>query len=719
MKKTKKLTIFNKDTFWGVADFETFTKDSETFKRLGHTGVGLSHLRIFERATIDNYGRQHFSTNTVYEKLDYDIDSFMERVKSFNDNLIIYFHNLNFDGVFIWKWFLRNKHDKIWYPGFNNNQFSKKSERVIIFKNGRDIYYIEWRFRKKFGKYGFKGDKLITIRFQCSLKLLSAGLEALGKNLTDRNGNPILKHDEEDYKLMAKLGIMKYENEKDRENFYHLLSDNFIKMHPVTQEKFIEYIKRDTYIQSKNLVILFNNLCFNKMFLDVKEKHPNIFNFLTIGSITRTFRDSVVREYDFKNNTNIFKGLKVYSKEMFELTRMIYTGGFNQFNNLFVGRDFKIKGLFLDINSSYPYQMTKLLPYGELLKEKPEEEYLEYVKVSFKQAIIKEEYKNFPVFKIPRNHIKYGKGYRYTTSISNVENWYLKQEFDYFKEFYDFIELKEDLWYTKAAYFLADFMNETYLQRLRAKCRNKGQAQTLKILMNSLYGGMGMAGDYPEIIYLKKEDYARCISEAHENDNMFLYKDEYYLLDTIPQRDCYDDLYNNPYILKAYKCSFNDKKCKKFNNMLIPATITAYGRIQLFHCMKQIGFDKVIYCDTDSMFIAVTNSLNINTEDEITKEFLRQNHFMNEFIDENRLGGWKIEGWFDCGFVKKAKSYVFKWKGKTVKSASAGINNLGDYDLFNVLRDHEELKEGKKTIVEDGYGCYLTKIDVKINIGRQ
>ena len=53
---------------------------------------------------------------------------------------------------------------------------------------------------------------------------------------------------------------------------------------------------------------------------------------------------------------------------------MFYMGGFTQFNKEKQAQDIEVGegriGICIDINSSYPYQMTKLLPFGNLSRSK-------------------------------------------------------------------------------------------------------------------------------------------------------------------------------------------------------------------------------------------------------------------------------------------------------------------------------------------------------------
>ena len=66
--------------------------------------------------------------------------------------------------------------------------------------------------------------------------------------------------------------------------------------------------------------------------------------------------------------------------------------------------------------------------------------------------------------------------------------------------------------------------------------------------------------------------------------------------------------------------------------------ITAYGRIHLANTINQIGMDRFLYCDTDSVMFLGENDIDLP-------------------IDATRLGAWKLEGQFTEARFIKCKTY--------------------------------------------------------------
>ena len=67
------------------------------------------------------------------------------------------------------------------------------------------------------------------------------------------------------------------------------------------------------------------------------------------------------------------------SNEEYNLSKLSYFGGFTSYNKDLLTYKTKPNEViyYYDINSSYPYEMTKKLPYGLLLDEKPKNNYIE------------------------------------------------------------------------------------------------------------------------------------------------------------------------------------------------------------------------------------------------------------------------------------------------------------------------------------------------------
>jgi hypothetical protein len=78
----------------------------------------------------------------------------------------------------------------------------------------------------------------------------------------------------------------------------------------------------------------------------------------------------------------------------------------------------------------------------------------------------------------------------------------------------------------------------------------------------------------------------------------------------------------------------NKKKLHLRNtNMAIAAFTTSYARLRLYEAFRIIGFDRVIYCDTDSVFYTVSDTEpNLPYGDKLG-EFKRENKYpIREFV---------------------------------------------------------------------------------------
>ena len=269
--------------------------------------------------------------------------------------------------------------------------------------------------------------------------------------------------------------------------------------------------------------------------------------------------------------------------------RKFYSGGFTQFNPRYHNKVFDKKGFSIDINSSYPWAMTQPLPYGELLEEVPKntKNYLTYcvVKMSYK---IKSKYINFICLKN-----KTEKNVRYSMHGSG-EFYFLLEELEFYKKIYD-IEITEIKYlYARCFTFLKPFIDEYY--HLKSEADANGQAAlktTYKLLLNSLYGSFAKKAIYPMGIWMEKRFYDAL--KNNELDGLYDEKNKKWNAKTFKQLNIPNmDLF----CVEMEK----EEKPKSFPNMLIGATITAYSRLKLLNAIFEIGIEKFVYCDTDSIF---------------------------------------------------------------------------------------------------------------------
>jgi len=128
--------------------------------------------------------------------------------------------------------------------------------------------------------------------------------------------------------------------------------------------------------------------------------------------------------------------------------------------------------------------------------------------------------------------------------------------------------------------YYADFVKTFY--RLRQIELNKpngddGKILFYKLLMNNLYGQLGMRGTVTRSIHLTE-----AMVEPDEDGNLIL------LRDGIPF---------GSKLLTDVEIPLPDHV-----NYMHAAYVTSYGRLALMQYMDQVGADNLIYCDTDSIF---------------------------------------------------------------------------------------------------------------------
>lgn len=103
-----------------------------------------------------------------------------------------------------------------------------------------------------------------------------------------------------------------------------------------------------------------------------------------------------------------------------------------------------------------------------------------------------------------------------------------------------------------------------------------------------------------------------------------------------------------------------------FYNVATAASITGFVRAYLLAAMVRVGWDNLLYCDTDCLVTSKRGDLNLS----------------------NELGAWKDEGEFIRAGIAGKKMYIFKPEKGPCKKASKGVK-LSDAELWKVARGGE------------------------------
>ena len=647
------------------ADFETTTYFSKQFQKEGHTNVWLWAIMDINNGI----------------KIGKTIDEFMNYILQDGKNKIIYFHNLSFDGDFIIKWLFRNfpknfKQDmQFTTPNFEVVNQVPKYNWFSFFKNGSKIYNIDWCVRKQIKNKIMK----VKVQFRCTYNLMPCAINTLGKSFK------IEKMDEGAIQNLIKKGYIKNENEFYDLGGLYVHDDEYLK------NIYVDYIKRDVMIAKIAFLNYKEVVELSKDAFNSKYNKQDVFlqKILTTASLVQKLvKNNVWNNKFFKKSVK--QGLKIHSYEQYELMRKFYSGGFTQFNPMYHNKVFEKNGYSIDINSSYPWAMTQPLPYGELLDEKPQSEnYLTYVIVDM-EFKIKPKYINFICLKNKGNGIS-----RY--SIFGKSTFYfLLQEFEFYQKIYDIKINSIQYKFARCFTFLKPFIEEYY--KLKEQADKNGQAAlktTYKLLLNSLYGSFAKKAIYPSMIWVDKSMYEKLKNGDVE-----------YLLDE-KNKKWFAKTFKEEVINKQLFCVDMEKenKPRKFPNMLIGATITAYSRLKLLNAIYDVGVENFVYCDTDSIFI-------IGKKENIPSSIK---------LDDYELGAWKVEYEFKKGKILGAKRYVFSGENEEkTKNACSGIK-LKKFSKFDeierLLNDGIVVEDAKLQKCKDDYGIYLKPVDVKLKIG--
>lgn len=645
---TKSIILFS--------DFETLTINSKQYQKQKKTSVYLWGL--MDKENNFNYGNS--------------IDEYWRYLLSLRTNLLIYFHNLSFDGVFIYKYLIKKY--PTWYKDDLNNA-NRKTNYWSVFKRNRKIYYIEFVIDKNINNKV----KRQYIRFQCTYNLLNSSIEKLGKGLN------IEKKKHDDIKWLIDNNYINNENE-----FYDLGGDwIFENDNDKVKTIFVNYLYDDIFVAKESFYSLCNEIENNRFAFHPKYNKRNlqVKNTLTAASISQKIIKNNIRKYN-----HIYKDFYLKNLDEYSYFHNFYSGGFVEFNENYQNKHLtNINGYYLDINSSYPFSMTLPLPYGKRLDKKPPfGDYLEYVEIDI-EFNIKQKWDNIPILK--NNNPKLFRG-RY---LKNGYGTYylLKEEFDLIKEIYN-IKIKSiKTFYCKAAKYLEPIINELY--HLKSNAKNEGEKLTYKIILNSLYGSFGKKAFYPSRIMIPKE----MIEKLEKGDLI----NKNFKVET-KSAECWNELG-----LQSVYCNDLEKisKLKKFPNLLVGATITAYSRINLVKTIMKLGNKNFLYCDTDSILFIWNKS-----ETEL-KQLIN--------IDDKELGAWKIESKFNQGKILGAKRYVVtkKENENNYKVALAGIKKINySYKelVENILNDGYEINDAKFELKEDENGLIFIPKNIIISSGK-
>ena len=659
-----------------VSDFETLTVNSEGYNEHIINGCPspCSHA---PHTAVWLWGIKNLKHDTI--KTGDTIESWYEEIFKDGLNKTIFFHNLKFDGAFI-EPFLINKTNLMWMDLYDNITGSRELERnsFTIFRSRANIYSIKIKRRVKVGNKW--RDPVVSIK--CSFKLLSVSIGALAK---DYNRQKIRDDIEIDY-------------DKGGFNLKGKVLDDWIT-----------YLYDDITTQSLAMNDLLTNLQNDKHF-KYNNKGISDKKILTIGGTTiklyhnylKDKRDEYSESDEFewdeiaKDNGSVGIFLHLHQRNW-------YTGGFTQFNPLLLESqalknytDIK-EGIAIDINSAYPWALTQILPYGRPKSvpwEKSDKyENLEYLEIEVNSAVIKPKYYNTAIW-LKNWHTGSIKNSRYSRQLYSFKCYYLRQEWDLLNKVYDFDIKSIKSSFYKASKYIKDFIEPLYDIKWKSKRDgNLAKSHTAKIQLNSFYGQLGKRHQYPQLIGVDEDTY-NFMRTCTLNKFKFTLGKSTYILTKISTKRTGEWRYIEAQLI--------DKKLRKAPPVLVGATVTAYSRILLWKTILNIGHERFLYSDTDSIFLKANES--------------RVAHL----LDDLKLGAFSIESKFNRITVGGAKRYAVSNKdGSPVKIGFAGVqvSKLKYSDIIDILTNNGIITEAGLKAYTDTHGMILVNNQKNIRKG--
>ena len=546
------------------------------------------------------------------------IETLVEWCKNQKDNVDLYFHNLRFDGCF-WCYYLESNG----YRWVEKQDDAIDNSYTTLITDMGAWYSIEVYFE-------VKGHHTNKVRIFDSLKILNFSVADIAKGF----GLPISKL-ELDYDTYRAPG------------------------HKLTPHE-VDYIRNDVEIVARALDIMFKQ-GLNKM---------------TISSDALAF---------FKKMCPNFK--KLFPELPLDIDKDIratYKGGFTYLNPLYKEKETG-SGYTFDINSLYPSVMRSCpAPYDTPIYFEGEYE-PDTLYPLYTQSITC--YFKVKPGKIPSIQVKSGSIFAPNEYIEDsgddpITLTLTSPDLELFFEQYDVEVVRYGGGYKfkSAEGVFTKYVDHWTEQKIKAsKEGNKPQRQIAKLLMNSLYGRLGLNPRGA-----KKRPFIGDDLCLHDVD-----------LD-IEER--------KPIWVAGASFITSFARCK---------TIRSAQAVRDWS-LKNKGYDAFVYADTDSMHITGLDHDDLVELGKIIE------------IDDYKLGAWKVESRYWRGKYLRQKCYIEEWPDGTLNATIAGLpKKLGhiiNFENFKVgfntgdFTDEEIGEAGRKlTYKRVPGGVVLVPVEFSIN----
>ena len=508
-----------------------------------------------------------------------DINDFMEFCANPKVNYKLWFHNLKFDSAFILTYLLENGFEWI-----NDRKDKADCTFTTLITDLGQFYSITIYFE-------VKGHHTNKVEIFDSLKIFP---------------NFSVERVAEGFDLPLRKLIIDYN--KFRPVGYEL------------DQAEIDYIRNDVEIMARALKEMFDK---------------GLTKMTIAGDAFTNFKDNFI--------TGFRRKFPLLPPEVDRDIRQSYKGGFTYLNDIWAEK-LTGPGITLDVNSLYPscmctpYSLPFSIPIsfeGEYQKDMEYPLYVQRLTCSFEikpGKIPSIQLKNNLSF-MPNEYIKSSEG-------EIVELMLTKPDLELFKEQYYITNLTyHNGWKFKSSVGLFDdYINYWTEQKIKAgKEGNKPLRQISKLMLNSLYGRLGLSGKAGQKM---------------------------------------------PYLNENGTLKFKPLPLEERETVYVAAAafITAYGRCKTIRTSQAIkdytinkyGIDYYYYSDTDSIHCSLSPEDLENLKDEIQ-------------IDDFKLGYWAKEAEFEKALYIRQKCYIEQVDGRietTVAGLPKYLARLINFDNF-------------------------------------
>lgn len=573
------------------------------------------------------------------DKLHYgvDLDSFFECLIQ-NDMKEVYFHNLSFDGNYIYKWLLAKDFR------FVNISDDSLSEEEKSLNNNEWSWICDERGNIYSLYLNYQGHK---VEFFDSWKVLMASVEDLGES----------------------IGLEKQSIDYDAYTEFKTKDD--------VPKVALEYLERDIDV----IVETFTKVIrlYDKKMTRASMAYNDFQEFYNDESDTqKQFSvDFGGKIWDYREKKFVIRN--VLSKDEWILVQKSYQGGYTNWNRKYTNKKLSVpNGVSYDVNSLYPsVMMNYKMPYGRMLYTKPidTKDYVALKVVNILRANILS--KDWPALIKDKYTSKYGES-KYLSEVKYEEYTFWEEEWEFIKSKYDI-----DYFEVKTVYFRTKWVFKNWLEikkELKINATDEIERNFHKGIYNSCYGKFAQNIRIGSRIIVEDG----LVIRELDGDKWLVEKET-----GLPYKPLNNNIRYGPEGKYKHKAFFSETE--QYKHIAVASYITMKARMTLWGAQYQ-NLDIWIYSDTDSCyFTEEPKGIEIHESkfgawkaehkfDEI--KVLRAKCYMYHSLAAWKGGGWKKEDKLVkkiSGLSKQGKNKV-DWDnfhlGAIIKGGKRGVKNV-------------------------------------------